>query len=169
MRKMDFAAAEKLATEIVTDARPPLRALYLSVAGPTHPDGQKVQAILQSLEELAIFPWLAAAEQRLNGDRIDALKAAADATVAYQARVVKTLREMLQRREVLPPPAVRGAMEVKPPVTRECDEAFLLLRSLHLPDQPDADRQESDSQFRLLRDADRDKQIHRYLEKGIFA
>lgn len=168
MRKMDFAAADKLAAEIVTDARPPLRALYLSVAAPAHPDGEKVTTILQSLGELAILPWLAAAEQRSGRDRIDALKAAAEATLAYQDRLVKMLRDMLGRREDLPPPPIRGAMEVKPPVARECDEAFLMLRGLHMPDQPDAERQESNAQFRRLGKAERDQQIKRYLEKGSF-
>ena len=169
IRKMDFRAAEALAKEITEDARPPLRGLYLMLAGPGHPDAGKAQTVLGMLGELSIIPWLTAARARTGPDRMAALFEAFRAGKRYEESVVARLRTMLEQRGPLPPPPVRGAMEVQPPQVRECDEAYLLLRHLHIPDAPAADAREYDTSFRRAPQGERDRWIQRYTESGEFS
>ena len=166
MRSMDFGGAESLAAEILAGARPPLRGLYLTIAAAAHPDCRKAQTILGGLDELSVLPWLAAAGQRSGAEQIEALMEAYRASSRYEQRVMEKLRAMLDRKGALPPPSDIGTVEVPIPVTRECDEAYLLLRRLHIPDEPDADRREYESAFRRAPERERDEKIQRFTEKG---
>ncbi len=166
MRPMDFGGAEALAAEILAAARPPLRGLYLSVAAACHPDCRKAQTILGSLDELSVLPWLAAAGARTGAERIEALMEAYRANSRYEQRVTEKLRTMLDRKGALPPAANIGTVEVPPPVTRECDEAYLLLRRLYMPDEADAERTEYESAFRRASERERDEKITRFTDAG---
>jgi hypothetical protein len=166
---MDFHAAETLAGDVMKDARVPLHQLYRTIALSGHPDRSKAQIVLEALDELSIMPWLAAAGKLSGTHRIQALFEAHRASKRLEERVVETLRSMLPGHAPLPPPPIlQGPVEVEPPVTRECDEAYLLLRRLHRPDEATADAREHDSFWRHTREEERDRLIRLYVDTGEF-
>ena len=75
---------------------------------------------------------------------------------------------MLEARAPLPPPPIRGPVEVPPPITRESDEAYLLLRRLHMPQEAEADYREYQSSFRRKGEEERNRLIRHYIDTGDF-
>jgi hypothetical protein len=147
----------------------PLHQLYRTIAWSGHSDRSKAQIVLEALDELSIMPWLAAAGKLSGTHRIQALFEAHRASKRLEERVVEMLRSMLAGRSALPPPPIlQGPVEVEPPVTRECDEAYLLLRRLHRPDEAAADSREYASSFRSTREEERNRLIRLYADTGEF-
>lgn len=168
LREMDFAGAEKLADEMSKEAKVPLWELCRVVRWAESPNWSKAESILKQLEELSILPWLAAS-QDLNGTPRS--KAVAEASRLYDElnkRIIETLRGMLSGKTTLPPPSVPGTVETPFPAVRECDEAFLLLRHLHLPDEPEASYRVYGSRFVRMSNGERDRYIRQYLDTGKF-
>jgi hypothetical protein len=168
LREMDFAGAEKLAMDIAKDARVPLWAFGRLLQWPGYPDRRKAELVLELLGELSILPWLSAS-RKLHGDsRIQALSEACRLYQELDRRVIEKLRGMLKRQTPLAPPDDPGPIEVPVPVTRECDEAYLLLRHLHKPDEAEADDRRNRLKFARLGEEERDRFIRHYLDTGEF-
>jgi len=161
MGELDFASAEALARDILKDARVPLHALHRLLSWSGNPDGKKAQTVLRSLEELSVLPWLVTARKLTGAQQVQSIYEAYRAYEALQQRIDQTLRQMLGRRNLVPPPALGEAVEMKPQPTRECDEAYLLLYRLKNPDQPqersaflDMDEEQRNQKIRELQKRD---------------
>jgi len=168
LREMDFAGAEKLAQEMATDAREPLGSLARVLEWAEHPDRRKAEIVLKMLGELSILPWLAASRKLGGTTKIEALSEAFRVYQDFDRRVVEKLRGMLNGQTPLPPPSAPGAVEVRVPVTREGDEAYLLLRHLHRPDEADVDDRRYRLAFARMSEEERDRIIRNYLSTGEF-
>ncbi len=168
LREMDFAGAGKLAQEMATDAREPLGSFARVLEWAEHPDRRKAEFVLKLLGELSILPWLAASRKLSGAPRIEALSEAYRIYHDLDRRVVEKLRGMLKGQTLLPPPQVPGAVEARIPVTREGDEAYLLLRHLHKPDEAEADDRRMRLTFARLCEEDRNRMIQHYLSTGEF-
>jgi hypothetical protein len=168
LREMDFAGAEKLAMDIAKYARVPLWAFGRLLQWPGYPDRSKAEFVLKLLGELSILPWLAASTKLGGEPRIQSLSEAFRLYQELDRRVIEKLRGMLKEQTPLPPPDVPGPIEVPVPVTRECDEAYLLLRHLHRPDEAEADDRRNRLSFARLGEDDRDRFIRHYLDTGEF-
>jgi hypothetical protein len=168
LSEMDFAGAEKLAQDIAKDARVPLWAFGRVLQSPGYPDRSKAELVLKMLDELSILPWLAASRQLGGAPRIQALSEACRLYEELDRRVIEKLRGMLKSQTPLPPPAAPGPVEVRVPVTRECDEAYLLLRHLHRPDEAEADDRRNRLRFARLSEEERNRFIRHYLDTGEF-
>ena len=168
LRRMDFAGAEKLAEDMAKDARVPLWAFGRVLQWPGYPDRRKAELVLKLLGELSILPWLAASRKLGGAPRIQALSEACSLYEELDRRIIEKLREMLKEQTPLPPPPVPGPVEVSVPVTRECDEAYLLLRHLHKPDEAEADDRRNGLKFARLGEEERDSFIRHYLDTGEF-
>ena len=77
------------------------------------------------------------------------------------------LRSMLGKRTALRPPDL-GPLEVKPPIMRECDRAYLLLRRLAKPDEAEIDSHRYGTAFSRLSDKERERLILRYVKSNEF-
>ena len=168
LRKTDFAGAERLADDMAKDARVPLWAFGRVLQWPGYPDRRKAELVLKLLGELSILPWLAASRKLGGEPRIHALS---EALLLYQEldrRVMEKLQWMLKEQTPLPLPDVPGPIEVPIPVSRECDEAYLLLRHLHRPDEAEADYRRNELRFARMSEEERDRFIRHYLDTGEF-
>lgn len=168
LREMDFAGAEKLAQDIATDAREPLKSLARVLQWPGNPDRKKGEAVLKLLAELSILPWLSASRKLDGALRIQALSESYRLYEELDGRVIEKLRGMLKRKTPLPAPRYSGPVEVALPVTRECDEAYLLLRHLGIPDEVEADARRNHLNFTRMSEEERDGFIRHFLDKGEF-
>lgn len=168
LRKMDFAGAEKLAEEMAKDARVPLWAFGRVLQWPGYPDRRKAELVLKLLGELSILPWLAASRKLGGAPRIQALSEAYGLYQELDRRVVEKLQGMLKGQTPLPPSDAPGPIEVPVPVSRECDEAYLLLRHLHRPDEAEADYRRNELRFARMSEEERDRFIRHYLDTGEF-
>ena len=168
LRKMDFAGAEKLAEDMAKDARVPLWGFGRVLQWPGYPDRSKAELVLKLLGELSILPWLAASRKLGGEPRIQALSEAFRLYQELDRRVIEKLQEMLKEQTPLPPPDVPGPIEVPIPVTRECDEAYLLLRHLHRPDEAEVDDRRNQLRFARMSEEERDRFIRHYLDTGEF-
>jgi hypothetical protein len=166
--EMDFAGAEKLAQDMARDAREPLGSFVRVLEWAEHPDRCKAEFVLKLLGELSILPWLAASRKLSGAPKIAALSEAHRMYQEIDRRVVEKLRGMLKGQTPLPPPQVPGAVEVRIPVTRDGDEAYLLLRHLHKPDEAEADDRRMRLTFARLSEEDRNRMIQHYLSSGEF-
>jgi hypothetical protein len=124
--------------------------------------------VLKMLGELSIMPWLAASRKLEGASRIEALSEAYRIYQELDRRVSERLRGMLKGQTPLPPPSVPGPVEVPVSVTRECDEAYLLLRHLHIPDEAEEDDRRYRLNFARMSEEDRDHLIRHYLGTGKF-
>jgi len=165
---MDFAGAERLAQDMAKDARTPLWAFGRVLQWPGYPDRSKTELVLKMLDELSILPWLAASSKLGGAPRIQALSEACRLYQELDRRVIETLRGMLEGQTPLPPPGDPGPVEVRVPVTREGDEAYLLLRHLHRPDEAEADDRRDRLRFARMSEEERDRFIRHYLDTGEF-
>jgi len=168
LRKMDFAAAEKLAEDMAKDARVPLWGFGRVLQWPGYPDRRKAELVLELLGELSILPWLAASRKLGGEPRIQALSEAFRLYEELERRVIEKLQEMLKKQTPLPPPDAPGPIEVPIPVTRECDEAYLLLRHLHKPDEAEVEDRRNQLGFARMSEEERDRFIRHYLDTGDF-
>ena len=168
LRKMDFAGADKLAEDMAKDARVPLWAFGRVLQWPGYPDRSKAELVLKLLGELSILPWLAASRNLVGASRLQALSEAYGLYQELDRQVIEKLRGMLKGQSRLPPPYVPGAIEVPVPVTRECDEAYLLLRHLHRPDEAEVDDRRNRLRFARMSEEERDRFIRHYLNTGEF-
>jgi hypothetical protein len=75
---------------------------------------------------------------------------------------------MLNGQTPLAPPHDPGPTEVPVPVTRECDEAYILLRHLHKPDEAEVDDRRNQLRFARMSEEERDRFIRHYLDTGEF-
>ena len=163
IRKFDFGAAEALARDILKDARVPLHTLHRLAAVQGNPDGDRAQDVLRSLSELSILPWLVVGRRLPAGRQAQPVHEAYRAYQAFEQRLRQSLRAMLSRRNLVPPPNL-GDSEVKPKPTRECDEAYLLLQRLARPDEPPEEHGRRRSAFLARSEADRDGMILELLQ-----
>ena len=168
LREMDFVGAEKLAQEIAKEARRPLWSLMRVLEWAEHPDRKKAEVVLKMLAELAILPWLVASRKLEGGPRIEAFSEAYRLYRELDGQVIEKLRGMLKGQTPLPPPEFSGAVEVRVPVTRECDEAYLLLRHLAKPDEAEADDRRQRLAFARMSEEERDHLIRKFLNTGEF-
>lgn len=168
LRKMDFAGAERLAKDIAKDAREPLWAFGRVLQWPGYPDRSKAELVLKMLGELSILPWLAASRKLGGAPRIQALSEAYRLYEELDRRIIEKLRRMLEGQTPLPSPTDPGPVEVRASVTRECDEAYLLLRHLHRPDEAKADYGRNGLRFSRMGEEERDRFIRHYLDTGEF-
>jgi hypothetical protein len=168
LREMDFAGAEKLADEITKEARGPLWTFGRVLEWEGNTNWHKVEFIVRQLDELAILPWLSASLKLKGGPRIQAITEAARLYEELHKKVLEKLRAMLKSQTTIPAPEVPGAVEMKVPDTRECDEAYVLLRHLHLPDEIASEDRKYRLMFSRLSEEERDRIIHRYVETGEF-
>jgi hypothetical protein len=166
LRDFEFTAAERLALDAAQDAREPLGALVRTLEWAEHPDRGKAEFVVKLLGELAILPWLAASPKLDGARKIAALSEALRIYQDLDRRVVEKLRGMLRRQTPVPAPPLVGPVETPVPVTRECDEAFLLLRHLHNPDEPEADDRRYRLDFSRQSETERDDMIRHYLSTG---
>jgi hypothetical protein len=126
------------------------------------------QSVLKLLGELSILPWLAASRKLDGVTKIEALTETFRVYQDFDRRVVEKLRGMLNGQTPLPPPSAPGSVEVRVPMTREGDEAYLLLRHLQRPDEADADDRRFRLAFARMSEEDRDRIIRNYLRTGEF-
>jgi hypothetical protein len=161
---MDFAGAERLACDIRRGAAEPLTAFPAVLAGVEGDGVRNAETVLRWLEELSILPWLAAAERAQGARRARVLVEAYRAFHASEERVLDRVRAALQDRAPVPVRDDMGPVETPVPVTRVCDEAYLLWRQLDRPDEPELDRQRFRLRFLRAADADRDAAIARVFE-----
>jgi hypothetical protein len=168
LREMDFAGAESLAEEMAKDAREPLGSFARMLQWSSYQDRSKLESVLKLLDELSILPWLSASRNLEGAPRIHALSEAYRIYQDLDRRVIENLRGMLKEQTPIPPPASPGPIEVAAPGTRECDEAYLLLRHLHKPGEADADDRRYRLSFTRMTEEERDSGIRHYVETGEF-
>ena len=168
LREMDFTGAEKLAEDMAKDAREPLGSFARILQWSSYQDRSKVESVLKLLDELSILPWLSASRNLEGAPRIQALSEAHRIYQDLDRRVIENLRGMLKEQTPIPRPASPGPIEVAVPATRECDEAYLLLRHLDKPDEADADDRRYRLSFARTTEEERDGLIRDYVETGEF-
>ena len=168
LREMNFAGSEKLADEMAKEAKVPLWELCRIVRWPESPNWFKAESILRQLNELSILPWLAASQELQGSLRLKAVMEANRAYDELNKQTIDTLRRMLSDKTTLPPPTVPGNVETPYPAVRECDEAFLQLRRLHLPDERESSYRMYSSRFVRMTNGERDRYIRQYLDTGKF-
>jgi len=165
--KFDFRGAEALAKELLVEGRVPLRALQRLLLLPGSPEQGKAETLLGMLNELSILPWLVAARTLQGTAQTSALTSAFQAYESLGQQIVPLLRSMLGKRIALRPPDL-GPLEVKPPVMRECDHAYLLLRRLAKPDEAETDSHRYDIAFSRLSEKERERLILGYVKANQF-
>jgi hypothetical protein len=165
--KFDFRGAEALAKELLVEGRVPLRALQRLLIIPGSPELGKTETLLGMLNELSILPWLVAARNLQGTAQTGALTSAFQAYDNLGQQIVPMLRSMLGKRTALRPPDL-GPLEVKPPIMRECDHAYLLLRRLAKPDEAETDSHRYGTAFSRLSDKERERLILGYVKSNEF-
>jgi hypothetical protein len=165
--KYDFRGAEALAKELLVEGRVPLRALQRLLIIPGSPELGKTEGVLGMLNELSILPWLVASQNLQGTAQTAALTAAFQAYENLGQQLVPMLRSMLGKRTALPPPDL-GPLEVKPPIMRECDHAYLLLRRLSKPDESADESHRYGVEFSRLNDKQRERLIVGYVKANEF-
>ena len=165
--KYDFRGAEALAKELLVEGRVPLRALQRLLIIPGSSELGKTEAVLGMLNELSIFPWLVASQTLDGTAHTGALAAAFQAYDNLGQQIVPILRSMLGKRTALRPPDL-GPLEVKPPIMRECDHAYLLLRRLFRPDESANDSHRYGTEFSRLNEKQRERLIVGYVKANEF-
>jgi hypothetical protein len=165
--KLDFRGAETLGTELLVEGREPLRALQRLMILPDKSGAAKAEAVLNLQYELAIIPWLVVARGLDGPLQIPAISAAWRSFEILDKQITTILRAMLERRTALRPPDL-GAIEVPPPITRECDHAFLMLRRLSRPDEPEDESHRYGTAFSRLSAKRRERLILDYLKTTRF-
>lgn len=166
LRESDFTGAEKLAQDLARDARAPQRVFTRILAWPDYPHRTNAEAVLKGLHELALMPRLSASRKLTGAVRIQALLEAFRLYRTQEQKAAAALRPMLESRVPAPRPEIPGPVEVRVPIPRECDEAYLLVRRMNLPDEPDEQRLRFNSAFIRKPEAERDRAIRAYLETG---
>jgi hypothetical protein len=160
----DTDKLDALAADIGSDSREPLSALTGAWARGAA-EQAKAHKVLDALKGLPVAAWLRTAETT-GGDRsLPALRAACAAYLQLQERAEKKLVAMLDSKTPVPPPPTFGPQEERRPKTRECDEAYLLLRHLLKADDTDEVRIMSEHLFLHMTDAERDREVRLYKEK----
>lgn len=164
LRPIDFGGAETLARDLALEAREPFSAFPKLLKTGDATVTRKVDAVLGRLGELAIMPRITAAEG-LEGDaRMRLLLEAYRGFRELEERVTERLRAALLDRAAIPPGPDYGPVEVKVPTRRVCDEAYLLLRRLGNPDEPEEDYRRAALRFARLEEIERDRLIAGLLE-----
>jgi len=166
IRRMDFGALEALAGEIATEAREPLLGLSRVMGAMEGPEQPKARLVLERLGELAVLPWLAASRTLPPARKIEAVTAAYRAHAGLLQIVRAELERMLARTAPLPVPVLPGPVEEPPPVLRECDEGYLLLRRVLKPEEPWREYVLARSDFSHMTEAERDAAIASSVDGG---
>jgi hypothetical protein len=162
----DGAALDALTQDIVADAAAPLAALGETwAAAKDEPEQLKVVRVLNLLVELASVAWLRAYSPADQPHKAHAATRAAAGYAQLEARMTKELGDLLASRTPVPQPKPPEPVEERRPPTRECDEAYLLLRRLLRADEPELEQTLSERGFLALTNADRDKTIERFRQK----
>ena len=159
VRRLDFSALEALAGDIAAEAREPLLGLSRVMGAVEGPEQPKARLVLERLGELAVLPWLAASRTLPLTRKVDAITAAHRAYAGLLQIVRAELERMLERTTPLPVPALHGPVEESPPVLRECDEAYLLLRRVLEPEEPWREHVLARAEFSRSSEAERDAAI----------
>jgi hypothetical protein len=144
-----------------------VRALQRLLIIPGSPELGKTETLLGMLNELSILPWLVAARSMEGTAQTGALTSAFQAYENLGQQIVPMLRSMLGKRTALRPPDL-GPLEVKPPIMRECDHAYLLLRRLAKPDEAETDSHRYGTAFSRLGDKERERLILGYVKSNEF-
>lgn len=168
LREMDFAGAEKLAEDIAKDAREPLSSFARVLQWPHYQDRGKIESVLKLLGELSILPWLSASRKLDGAARTQALSESHRVYEELEQQIIEKLRGMLAGQTPVPPPRGLGPVDVRIPVTRECDEAYLLLRHLHKPNEAEGDFRRNRLKFARMSQEERDNLIHHYVDTREF-
>ena len=163
VRRLDFGALEALAGEIAADAREPLLGLSRVMGAVEGPEQPKARLVLERLGELAVLPWLAASRTVPLPRKVEAVTAAYRAYAGVLQVIRAELERMLERRTALPTPALPGPVEEPPPVLRECDEGYLLLRRVLRPEEPWREYVLARAEFSRASEAERDAAIASYV------
>ena len=162
----DGAALDKLAQDIVTDAQAPLDALGETWAASKDDKEQlKVVRVLNLLVELAAVAWLKAYATADQPHKAHAAARAAGGYSQLEARMTKELGDVLASKTPVPQRKPREPVEETRPATRECDEAYLLLRRLLKADESTHEQTLSERAFLASANAERDKTIDRFRQK----
>jgi hypothetical protein len=127
------------------------------------PDLPKARLVLDRLGELSVLPWLAASRTLPLTRKLAAITSAYRAYAGLLLPIVAELERMLERKALLRPPELYGPIEEPPPVLRECDEAYVLLRRVLKPEEPWREYVVARSEFSRASEAERDAAIASYL------
>jgi len=165
--KFDFRGAEALAKDLLVEGRVPLRALQRLLIIPESLELGKAETVLGMLNELSILPWLVAARNLQGTAQTAALTSAFQGYENLGQQIVPLLRSMLGKRTALRP-ADLGPLEVKPPIMRECDHAYLLLRRLAKPDEAETDSHRYGVAFSKLNEKERERLVLGYAKANEF-
>lgn len=163
IRRRDLPALEGLAGEIADEARRPLLCLSQVVGAIEGPDLAKARLVLDRLGELAVLPWLAASRTLPLTRKIAAITFAYRAYAGLLQPIVAELERMLGRKTLLRPPDLYGPVEEPPPVLRECDEGYMLLRRVLRPEEPWREYVLARAEFSRASEMERDAAIAAYL------
>jgi hypothetical protein len=160
----DVDKLDALAADIVRDSRDPLSFL-VEVWAASAPEQPKARKVLADLKGLPVAAWLRSAETTTDARSGQALRAACEAYLQFQQRVEQKLVGWLDSKTPVPPPPALGPQERRRPKTRECDEAYLLLRRLLKADQTEPQRILAEHTFLQMTDEERDQEVRLYKEK----
>jgi hypothetical protein len=167
--RMDLGGRSQiLAQDIMKEVRAPLRALQRLLAWSVgNPDRGKAQMVVRKLGGLGILPWLITSRSLRGGEQVQALYEVYRAYQALDRSISQRLEPMLTHREPLPQEPLPEPLEAKLPITRECDDAYILLWRLHLP-KSEGEEFQREYTFVRLTEPERDTLIRHYLEQREF-
>jgi len=131
-------------------------------------DSEKFLQVLLQLKELSIIPWLATADNLSGSLCISALSDVVSAYQALQETVVTELRIMLQSKNPVPIPQLEMpiAEEEKELPSRECENAYYLLRRILKTDESEWVSELTRRALLRMEEKESDQKIIDYVRTG---
>ena len=158
-----------LARRIVHDASQSAASLTHVWASASTSDRQKAQTVLETLRELAVDPWLSVGAAGHGSRDVEAALQACRAYLAAQEDLLQRLGAMMDVTTRVPPREMEGPVEEEEQPSRECDEAYLLVRRLLRVDESVLIRTLNRELFLSLPPSKRDAEISNFKKTGHWA
>jgi hypothetical protein len=124
----------------------------------------KALEVLVELEELTIHPAIEAYTEASADKKARLMYLAVEQQLDARKMLLKTLRQMLQDKSMVPQPAPIEVIEEPPVPRRFCDEAYLLVRRLLNYSEDEAKNGLNSDAFIELPPEERDEEIQKALD-----
>lgn len=123
----------------------------------------KIRHVLGLLKELSIRPWFAIVPKAPADQKLFALEQAVGSLETLQSEIVQKLTRLLGSKVELPLASpLEETIEERELPSRECDEAYVLLRRILKPDESELTGELTRREFLRLEDEGKDEEIARY-------
>jgi len=163
----EFRRLAQLANLIVNDGRRTQADLMRIWSSNSASESVKADQVLGEMAELAVEPFLAAAESAGGETRVRAVVRAGSVYLASREQVWLKLSRMMESKAPLPvPPQIGPPQEEEELPSRECDEGYLLSRKLLNVEDSEFVRMLLRQELLSLEKADRDNEIESFRRTG---